>query len=205
MRNLRQLRAKFDAEEQSYIVHYFFSIKLLLSVYYWLRELRTMSEPEARIISTYGNKLRIRVCGICIENESVLVVNHKYLNAGSNFWSPPGGGMEFGVSAEDNLKREVLEETGILIKVEKFMYVNEYLVPPLHAIELFFRISRIGGELKIGYDPELGYKDQIIKDVRFMKISEIIKMPVNQLHQVLTSLLHEDSSECKAGYGIFKN
>jgi 8-oxo-dGTP diphosphatase len=163
-----------------------------------------MSTQEDKIIETYGNRLRIRVCGICVENEAVLVVNHHSLNGGSDFWSPPGGGMEFGISAEENLKREIKEETGLLVEIEKFMWVHEYLVPPLHAIELFFRVKRTGGKLERGYDPEMNKKDQIIKDVRFIPIAVLMTLPKNQVHQALIKLIDQHNSDGDTGYGIYQ-
>lgn len=163
-----------------------------------------MSALEDKIIETYGNRLRIRVCGVCIENDAVLVVNHHSLNGDSDFWSPPGGGMEFGVSADENLKREIKEETGLLVEIEKFMWVHEYLAPPLHAIELFFRVKRTGGKLGVGYDPEMNKKDQIIKDVRFMQIAVLMTLPENQVHQALIKLIDPHNSHRDTGYGIYQ-
>ncbi|KKU03894.1 MAG: Phosphohydrolase (MutT/nudix family protein) [Candidatus Giovannonibacteria bacterium GW2011_GWA2_45_21] len=38
-------------------------------------------------------------------------------------WGLPGGMMEIGESAEDTMKREVLEETGLIVNTEKFLGV----------------------------------------------------------------------------------
>ncbi len=163
-----------------------------------------MSALGGKIIETFGNRLRIRVCGICIENEAVLVVNHHSLNGASDFWSPPGGGMEYGFSAEENLKREMKEETGLDVDIDKFMWVHEYLAPPLHAIELFFGVTRKAGTLKVGYDPEMNKKDQIIKDVRFMPFTELLKLPENHVHQAMTKLISQHLSNTYTGYGIYQ-
>ncbi len=143
-----------------------------------------MNRIREKVIEQFGNSLRIRVCGLCIESEKVLLVNHHSLNKKGDFWAPPGGGMEFGQSAEENLKREFLEETGLNIEVEKFLFVHEYLSPPLHAIELIFKVKLIDGALITGSDPELGDDAQIIKNVKFMPFKEILKIERDNIHQM---------------------
>ena len=50
-----------------------------------------MKDIQKTIVENFGNKLRVRVCGICIENNKILMVNHHSLNKGDDFWGPPGG------------------------------------------------------------------------------------------------------------------
>lgn len=160
---------------------------------------------QKKIIDEYGNKLRVRVCGLCIESGKVLLVNHHSLNKGGNFWGPPGGGMDFGLSAEENLKREYFEETGLNIEIEKFLFVHEYLSPPLHAIELIFKVRRLDGNLKIGYDPEMETDQQIIKDVKFMdfyKLKELDESSVHQLFLVIENLCDIEKTK---GYVLWRN
>lgn len=152
------------------------------------------------ILENFGNKLRIRVCGICIENDKILMVNHQYLNNGGDFWGPPGGGMVFGASAEENLKREFLEETGLTIKIEKFLFVHEYLKPPLHAIELVFKVTPISGNLIIGFDPEMGKTEQIISDVQYISMDNIKKLGKSNVHQMFNFIGEIESIDSANGY-----
>ena len=147
-----------------------------------------MDELKKRIIDKFGDALRVRVCGICIEDNKMLLVNHRSLRKGADFWSPPGGGMEFGQSAEENLKREFLEETGLTVTVKKFLCAHEFLSPPLHAIELFFEVKKVAGTLKTGTDPEMGEDDQIIQNVCFMDFNRLLILPKDHKHQILSQI-----------------
>lgn len=133
------------------------------------------------IISLYGNQLRARACGICVEDGETLLINHRSLSE-SDFWAPPGGGISFGEKAEDCLVREFKEETGLSVTVGQFLFACEFIRPPLHSIELFFEVSILEGALKTGIDPEMSEKDQIIKDAKFFSLAEIKTMKANSLH-----------------------
>jgi len=150
-----------------------------------------MEEIKNEIIHSFGNRLRIRVCGICIEDNKILLVKHHSLGEGGVLWAPPGGGMNYGETAEDALKREFIEETGLTISIEKFLCVNEYLTPPLHAIELFFLVKKITGTLKTGIDPELQQNKQIITHVEWLSFNSIHALPKNSIH----SILHDKNSK----------
>lgn len=163
-----------------------------------------MSDIKKRIIEEFGNKLRIRVCGLCFEDEKVLMVNHQSLNENEEFWAPPGGGMDYSESAEENLKREFLEETGINVEIEKFLYIHEYLSPPLHAIELFFLVKKLDGKISIGIDPEMAENEQIIKDVDFMTFDQIKYMKKDTIHQLFRNFETVEALINKTGYFLYK-
>ena len=134
-------------------------------------------DPE--IIKVYGNRVRLRVCGLCWQDGELLLVNHAGLRDG-NFWAPPGGGVELGSGIEENLSRDFAEETGFRVKVERFMFGCEFIEKPLHSVELFFRVSILDGNLTQGSDPEL----QIIQGVRFCTPGEIRSMNADELHGI---------------------
>ncbi len=146
-----------------------------------------MEEIKNGIIHSFGNKLRIRVCGICIQDNKILLVKHHSLGETGILWAPPGGGMSFGETAEDALKREFVEETGLTVSIEKFLCVNEYLSPPLHAVELFFLVQT-EGILKMGSDPELQADQQIITDVEWVSMETIHALPKNSIHGILHNI-----------------
>lgn len=135
------------------------------------------------IAEKYGNRLRLRVCGLCWHNDTLLMINHKNLAAGS-FWAPPGGGVELGESAPDALVREFQEETTLTVTPEKFLFTCELLKPPLHAVELFFEVKSLGGMQLLGHDPELSAVNQMIQELRYMTLKEILALPANERHGI---------------------
>lgn len=148
-------------------------------------------------MKVYGNALRVRVCGLCWEGDNLLMVNHHGVMSG-DFWAPPGGGIIFQESAETALKREFLEETGLHIRVERFLFACELLRPPLHAIELFFAVTAMSGELKKGNDPEIA----IISDVRFMSPSDLSTLTKTNVHGIFR--LVPSPTDLKTLTGFFR-
>ncbi len=76
---------------------------------------------ENTVHTYYGNKVRVRICGLCFADEKLLLVNHHSITK-TNFWAPPGGGLNFGESSAECLKREFLEETGIKVEAGNFFF-----------------------------------------------------------------------------------
>lgn len=56
--------------------------------------------------------------------------------------------------------------------------------PPLHALELFFAVRAVGGELRQGADPEMEPDQQIIEEVRLMTFDEIKSYPTDEVHSL---------------------
>lgn len=159
-----------------------------------------MNAPEKEIEQTFGRRLRLRVCGILIENDKVLMIKHTNIGKNKYLWAPPGGGQQYNESAEEGLKREFREETGLEISVQRFLFVNEYLEPPLHAIELFFEVKRISGTLQKGNDPEVSQEAQMIQEVKFLDIQEIQHENTSNLHQVFRNIAKISFILKKKGY-----
>lgn len=138
--------------------------------------------PREEVLRLYGNRLRIRVCGLYREGDQLLMVRHRGINPSDTFWCPPGGGAQFSETAPNALVREFLEETGLEIEIGEMLFVNEFMQPPLHAMELFFTVQVTGGALRPGFDPEMSLAGQIIEEVRLMNFDEIKQYPPEEVH-----------------------
>jgi len=163
-----------------------------------------MSTQHEAIIKTFGNRLRVRVCGICFQNDKLLLVRHGGLGKKGYLLAPPGGGLHYNESAEACLIREFREETGLQIQVNRFLFIHEFMEPPLHAIELFFEVEIKGGNLEKGSDPEMNEEEQIIDQVSFMSETEIKTENEDQLHNVLNLCSPLQKLLDMKGYFIFR-
>jgi 8-oxo-dGTP pyrophosphatase MutT (NUDIX family) len=113
--------------------------------------------------------------------------------------------MQFGSSAQENLTREFLEETGLKITVEEFLFVHEYLDPPLHAVECFFRVKRISGTATLGKDPELAPEDQILEDISWMTLEGLKSLDKKSIHPVFLGIKSLSELVLYKGYFNFEN
>lgn len=146
----------------------------------------------------YGNRLRVRACGIAVRDGTLLMVNHRGLGV-ENFWAPPGGGIQFGENAAACLIREFQEETGLGITVGKFLFACELIKPPLHAIELFFEVTPGSGDIIVGRDPEPA-SPSIIKEVKFIAWEQIQRLPAEQKHGLFGFVDHPSNITALGGY-----
>jgi 8-oxo-dGTP diphosphatase len=165
-----------------------------------------MSEDKIskEIESKFGNRLRIRVNGVLIEENKILMVKHK-MSSDRDFWSTPGGGMHFGSPAQDNLCREFMEETGLTITIGEFLCIHEYLDTPLHALECFFEVKRISGNATLGNDPELAPENQILSEIRWMTMADLQSLDKKTIHPIFLGIKSlEELVLCK-GYFNFEN
>lgn len=135
------------------------------------------------IKKTYGHRLRLRVSGLCIHGDKILMIRHQGLSEKGYFLSPPGGGLQFGEDVKECLQREFQEETNLHVLVQEFLFVHEFLNPPLHALELFFIVKPLEGEPSPGIDPEMK-ENQMIDQVKYMSYEDISREKGVQLHAI---------------------
>lgn len=159
-----------------------------------------MTLTKGEVDSVFGHRLRVRACGICLRQGKILLVKHSPLGEKGYLWAPPGGGMEFGETAEESVVREIEEETGLIVHAEKLLFVHEYLKPPLHALELFFLTPPTGGFIKRGQDPEIPENKQMIREVKFFGFDEIKTMDKDTLHNIFSIASSEKELLAFTGY-----
>ena len=82
-------------------------------------------------------KFRASVYALVVNRGKILLLNMRTTNK----YFFPGGGIEVGEKAEEALKREVLEEAGIKIKIEKIIHFEESFFYYNHTNEAFHNFS----------------------------------------------------------------
>ena len=73
------------------------------------------------------------------------------MNAGH--WTLPGGGLDFGEDPEVAVVREFMEETGLVVKVNKLVGIDSLCdsMPgwsPMHSIRIIYAVDYVSGELR---------------------------------------------------------
>jgi ADP-ribose pyrophosphatase YjhB (NUDIX family) len=101
-------------------------------------------------------KPRLAVRALILHQDRLLLVN-AWPEGQSDLWCAPGGGVEANTSLPENLRREVMEETGLTIAVGPPVLVNEFHDPDVrfHQVDIYFRCTITGGDPHADWtDPE---------------------------------------------------
>lgn len=126
--------------------------------------------------NTYPLTPRVGVGAITLQGGKVLLVK-RGIEPSYGLWAIPGGTLKLGETLQDCAAREILEETGIRIKVGACVYVFDFLERDdkgkikFHFVVVDFAADYISGEPK-GADDAL--------DARWLSPSELTALPVSK-------------------------
>jgi 8-oxo-dGTP diphosphatase len=139
-----------------------------------------------------GKKLfHVGVYGILIKNKKILLIK-KSRGAYRGMYDLPGGGIEFGEKIEKTLKREFIEETGVVLDSYLFLGNNEYFCDyvndsgeprSLHHIGLYYKVTASLQAIKSDPDGQdsLGAEFINIEEINKIKIAPIAKKMINRV------------------------
>ena len=76
-----------------------------------------------------------------VEKDGKFLLTKEVLESGKEYWIVPGGGLEFGESLDNAVKREIKEETNLDIEIKEFAGFQEAIVPQYnyHTVIFFYR------------------------------------------------------------------
>lgn len=146
------------------------------------------------------NKFNFRVAGIAIHNGKILLQSTPI----HDYWVMPGGRVEFHESTDAALVREMKEELGISVHVDRLSYVNELFYTEkdqnFHELGFYYLMSlpenheilKRSGEFEgIEGDVDLIFKWVSIEGFMKMKaFPEFIKRDIEEIPN-RTTIRHE--------------
>jgi ADP-ribose pyrophosphatase len=119
---------------------------------------------------------RVGVGAITIHRGRILLVK-RGIEPSRGLWAIPGGTLNLGETLQECAAREILEETGITIKVGKCLYVFDFFEYDdnrkikFHFVVVDFAGEYISGQPKAADDAE---------EARWLKPEELNKLPVSK-------------------------
>jgi len=110
--------------------------------------------------------MQVRVTGIVLKNDSILLVKQEIDE--NRKWSLPGGRVEPNETLHAALKRELFEETSLSVDIDRFLYLCEK--PEANLLHITFLCKNINGKIKLTTNE---HDSNPITDVRFVKVSNL--------------------------------
>lgn len=117
-------------------------------------------------------KRETRYQGAIILDDHILLIKHLEHDTGRTYWLLPGGGREPEETEEACVQREMREETGLNVSVERLILDEDDIPFEVYYKRLKTYLCRVeGGSAKPGYDPEIeSAKQHEIAEVRWLSL-----------------------------------
>lgn len=101
-------------------------------------------------------RLRVSAYGVCVQDGLLLLARWVSSDGSRRQWTMPGGGLEHGEDPLDAVVREVAEETGYDVAVQRLLGVDSKHRPPtadrpdddFHALRFVYDVRVTGGALR---------------------------------------------------------
>ena len=127
------------------------------------------------------DRFNIRVYALIIHQDAILILKEPY--AGEILYKFPGGGLEFGESLIDGLKRELKEELNLeLTEANHFYTQEEFLVSKFRANE---QLLTIYYKTKVDNIENLVRLDQSIQELMWIPLNKLstqhVNLPIDQI------------------------
>jgi ADP-ribose pyrophosphatase YjhB (NUDIX family) len=110
--------------------------------------------------------IRPRVAVVLVEDGKILLLKHKKIDR--EYWVLPGGGVEFGETIEEAGIRELVEETGLEVRLLNLLFISESIPPDKHrhVMNFYFQGKIVGGEEKLG-------EEEILAELQWHELDDL--------------------------------
>ncbi|MEW5868010.1 MAG: NUDIX domain-containing protein [Chloroflexota bacterium] len=141
-----------------------------------------------------------RAAAILIEDGKVALIERR--RAGKLYYLFPGGGTEYGEWPTETVIREVEEELGLVVRVNRLIAEVIFRGRP----QYFFLVERLSGEFGTGQGPEMGNSPQSPSGsftpvwMPIEQLPELIIHPLSVVEMVLRSRIESWPEEAPRFY-----
>lgn len=116
----------------------------------------------------YNEAVKIRITAVVLRKDNILLVEQNVDNTRN--WSLPGGGLDEGETLEEGIIRELIEETGVKIKVKELLYLCDYIRHDRHVVHMTFLAEAPNDEIG---ETTPGLDENPIKSIAYVPVDEI--------------------------------
>ena len=114
-----------------------------------------------------------RYQGLIVENDHVLLIQHREHATGREYWVIPGGGLDSAETEEECVIREVREETNLEVEIEGLLLDEPGHPDGVYRRRKTYLCKPIGGNASPGFEPEIeASENYAITQVRWFDLRE---------------------------------
>jgi 8-oxo-dGTP diphosphatase len=101
-------------------------------------------------------------------------------------WEIPGGGVDYGETPQESLKREVMEECGLSVKILKLLAVHDFYLGEIQVFEITFlsKVTDDKYEVKLSSE-HTDYKWISFKDTSSLKLNSYMSKVIDDARSSL--------------------
>lgn len=108
---------------------------------------------------------------VCMRNGHVLLSRYRL----SHEWTLPGGGIDHAEHPSDAAMREVEEETGYRVTIDRLLGIDSVDGASMHLLGIYYEAQAVGGDLRHEVDGSTDRADWFaLDDVPSLKRSPIL-------------------------------
>ena len=96
----------------------------------------------------------IRYQGAILRGSRLLLIQHREHRTRRTYWLFPGGGREAGETEEECVQREMMEETGLEVRIVRLLLDEESRGGAIYQRYRTYLCDAPRGEARPGYEPE---------------------------------------------------
>lgn len=148
-------------------------------------------------INTANGNFSLRAAALIIQNNQLLVIKHDHFDC---FYTI-GGGINVNEASSDAVIREVFEETGYLLSVDRLVYIQERFYPinhtPHHEVVFFYLMKSADVRIENGTctdHPEEKLYWLPLDELRHAKlVPEFLRTALTHLPEEIVHIISEES------------